>query len=211
MRDHHATLHDHSARGLRRAAAACLVGGLLAVGGAGGAVLPVAAQATPAAVAGSPVAAGSIVFSGGVQHPGPVSVADLQAMPRETVSVAFTSGSGDQQHTFTGVRLAAVLDKVGLATAPNEKNALLTRYLVVTANDGYQIVLSGGEISPDFGNAPILLAWEQDGKPLAGADGPLRLVVPGDVRGGRYVHGIVGIDVRSIAPAATPAATPAAS
>lgn len=41
---------------------------------------------------------------------------------------------------------------------------------------------------------PILLAWEQDGAPLTGEDGPVRLVVPGDTRGGRYVYGVVRIE-----------------
>ncbi len=64
-------------------------------------------------------------------------------------------------------------------------------------------MLSDGDIDPRFGNMPILLAWEQDGAPLQGGAGPLRFVVPGDVHGGRYMHGIVSIDVRSIvAPAA---------
>lgn len=205
MHGHRDARSGRGARGLRQGAAALLVGGLLVVGTVGGAILPAGAQGTPAAIA-SPVATGSIQLTGGVLHPGPVTVADLQAMPSETVTVSFKAGSGDQTHTFTGVRLAAVLDKAGLATAPDEKNPLLARYLVVTANDGYRVVFSGGEIAPDFGHAPILLAWEQDGQPLAGADGPLRLVVPGDIRGGRYVHGIVSIDVRALEPLATPAA-----
>jgi hypothetical protein len=42
-----------------------------------------------------------------------------------------------------------------------------------------------GEFDPGFGNKAILLAMTQDGETLA-AEG-LRLVVPGDIRGGRYV------------------------
>lgn len=45
----------------------------------------------------------------------------------------------------------------------------------------------------------MLLAWEQDGVPLVGDSGPLRLAVPGDLRGGRYVHGVVSIDVQTVA------------
>ena len=75
-------------------------------------------------------------------------------------------------------------------------------YVVITANDGYQLVLSGGEIDPNFGHEPILLTWNQDGQPLEGDLAPLRLVVPGDPRGGRYIYGIVSIDVRSIDDAA---------
>jgi DMSO/TMAO reductase YedYZ molybdopterin-dependent catalytic subunit len=156
-----------------------------------------AAQATPAA---SPetIADGIIEITGLVDNPGPISVADLEQLPRETVEVTYESGGEPEDHTFTGIRLFAVLEHVGIATDPATRNPLLRYYLVITANDGYQVVLSGGEIDPNFGNVPMLLAWEQDGQPIVGDDGPLRLVVPGDLRGGRYVHGIVSIDVRSI-------------
>ena len=113
MHGHRDARSGRGARGLRQGAAALLVGGLLVVGTVGGAILPAGAQGTPAAIA-SPVATGSIQLTGGVLHPGPVTVADLQAMPSETVTVSFKAGSGDQTHTFTGVRLAAVLDKAGL-------------------------------------------------------------------------------------------------
>lgn len=45
----------------------------------------------------------------------------------------------------------------------------------------------------------MLLAWEQDGVPLVGDRGQLRLAVPGDLRGGRCVHGVVSIDVQTVA------------
>lgn len=157
---------------------------------------PVLAQSTPAA---SPVAVDSIEITGLVLRPGPLSEADLQNLPAETVDVTFESGGNPQNHTFTGVRLIDILTYVGLDVASDAHHPLLPVYLVVTANDGYQIVVSGGEIDPGFGNVPMLLAWEQDGAPLEGDQGPLRLVVPGDTHGGRYVHGIVSIDVRTVA------------
>jgi DMSO/TMAO reductase YedYZ molybdopterin-dependent catalytic subunit len=49
----------------------------------------------------------------------------------------------------------------------------------------------------------VLLAWAEEGAPLSANEGPLRLVVPGDLRGGRYIYGIVSIDVRSIDDAAS--------
>ncbi|HEU0115882.1 MAG TPA: molybdopterin-dependent oxidoreductase [Thermomicrobiales bacterium] len=150
----------------------------------------------------SPAAAGAVDVTGLVVRSGPVTIADFQRLPSETVVVTYQAAGNSESHTFTGVRLWDALQEVGLATARDEKNPTLTRYLVVTANDGYQVVLSVGEIDPNFGHAPILLAWAQDGQPLAGADGPLRLVAPGDVKGGRYVHGIVRIDVRSVGSAA---------
>jgi DMSO/TMAO reductase YedYZ molybdopterin-dependent catalytic subunit len=40
---------------------------------------------------------------------------------------------------------------------------------------------------------PILLAYDQDAAPIDDERGPIRLVVPGDARGGRYVAGVVDI------------------
>jgi DMSO/TMAO reductase YedYZ molybdopterin-dependent catalytic subunit len=161
------------------------------------------AQATPA----TPTSSDSIAISGEVKTSGSLSVADLQALPNEHLDVTFTASGKPQNHTFTGTPLLGVLDHVGLVTPKGGKNPLLGVYLVVTAKDGYQVVISGGELDPSFGNTPMYLAWEQDGKALAGDDGPIRLVVPDDTKGGRYVNGIVSIDVFTVAgPAATPAA-----
>ena len=61
----------------------------------------------------------------------------------------------------------------------------------VTASDDYVAVLALGDLDPHFGDAPVLLAWEQDDEALAAP----RIVVPGDVHGGRYVSDIVSIEV----------------
>ena len=55
-----------------------------------------------------------------------------------------------------------------------------------------------GEIDPSFENKDVLIAWNQDGQPLTGDNGPVRLVVPGDGAGGRYVNGVVTMEVRDV-------------
>ena len=67
------------------------------------------------------------------------------------------------------------------------------------------------EIDPNFGNTPVMVAWEQDGAALTGEDGPVRIAVQGDTRGGRYVFGVASIDLYAIAAPADAAATPASS
>lgn len=129
-----------------------------------------------------------------------LTVDELKALPNESVDVSFMSGQGEQQHSFTGTSLYGVLEHIGLPFPEGVKNPMLKTYLVVTAKDGYQVVIAGGEIDPAFGNVPMLLAWEQDGAALEGTDGPIRLVVPGDTKGGRYVSGVVSIEVLSIDP-----------
>jgi DMSO/TMAO reductase YedYZ molybdopterin-dependent catalytic subunit len=57
-------------------------------------------------------------------------------------------------------------------------------------------VIALAEIDPEFGGQQTMLAYEQDGKPLAGA----RLVMPGDKAGGRYVMNVVSIQLRNAEP-----------
>lgn len=52
--------------------------------------------------------------------------------------------------------------------------------------------LSEGEIDPKLENKQVILAYEEDGKPL---DAP-RLVVPGDLHAPRGVHDVVSISVQ---------------
>jgi hypothetical protein len=50
-----------------------------------------------------------------------------------------------------------------------------------------------GEIAPHFAGRQIQLADQENGAPLPNR--ALRLVVPGDVAGGRWVRDVVRIDV----------------
>lgn len=159
----------------------------------------VSAQATP-------TTNDAIVITGKVKTSGPLTIADLKALPNEKLDVTFTAAGKPQPHTFVGTPLLGVLDHVGLDIPEGKKNPLLGLSFVVTAKDGYQVVISGGELDPAFGNTKMYLAWEQDGAALMGKDGPIRLVVPSDTKGGRYVSGIVSIEVLTVgAAAATPA------
>ena len=83
---------------------------------------------------------------------------------------------------------------VGIAVPrfdPAVKNDSLRFWIAATGSDGYHAIVSWGEVDPGFGATNALLAVLRDGKPLDDA-GP-RLVVPGDVRGGRYVTGVVEV------------------
>ena len=187
----------------RRAAVRTLLFLLLAMSVVSWTASSAIAQSTPAATpAGSPVAAQTIAITGAVLTPLELTVEDLQSYPAETVDVTFTAGGESEDHSFTGTPLLGLIEAAGLDVPEDARNPLLTHYLVITATDGYQIVLSGGELDPNFGNAPILLAWEQDDAALDAENAPARLVVPGDSRGGRYVSGVISIEVVAL-PAAS--------
>jgi len=91
-----------------------------------------------------------------------------------------------------------VLTFLGPKFDPAGRNDKLRFYASATGSDGYQAIVAWGEFDPTFENKAVLLAFTQDGKSLAGG-GP-RLVVPGDIRGGRYVSDVVSIRLERVLP-----------
>jgi DMSO/TMAO reductase YedYZ molybdopterin-dependent catalytic subunit len=60
--------------------------------------------------------------------------------------------------------------------------------VVAEASDGYRTAFSLAELDPDFAAESVLVADTVDGKALGPDQGPLRLIVPGDKRQGRWVR-----------------------
>jgi molybdate transport system substrate-binding protein len=119
-----------------------------------------------------------------------------------TMDVTYMSGEESVSTSFTGALLWDVLGSAQPNYNADVRNDKLGMYIVVTASDGYQAVIALGEIDPEFGNQPILVAYEQEEKPIEDLQGAIRLVVPGDGHGGRYVSGIVNISLRDAPPVA---------
>jgi len=67
--------------------------------------------------------------------------------------------------------------------------------VLAEASDGYQVVFSRGEVDPTFIDNEILLADTATSKPLLGAQGRLRLVVPKDKHGARSVRMLTKLEV----------------
>jgi DMSO/TMAO reductase YedYZ molybdopterin-dependent catalytic subunit len=155
---------------------------------AAGLVLGVAATES-AAQSTSPGASTFFRVGGRVDHPRIYRLADLKKLPAHTVNVSFQGPGGTQSHTFTG----ALLYDVATAAAPHvdtdRKNDSLRWTARVHATDNYEVVVAWGEFDPGFEARQVLLAYAENGKPLTD-DGFARLVVPGDIKGGRYVSNV---------------------
>jgi len=144
-----------------------------------------------------------VAIKGLVGSPKSFTREDLMKLPAETVQVSYQAGQGTTNATFTGTRLLNVIDAAGGAKLPADtNNAKLRVTVMATGADGYQVVFGWGDLDPDFGAAPILVAWDQDGKPMGDKAGMARLVVPGDKRGGRYVSTLKAIELKDPGPAA---------
>jgi DMSO/TMAO reductase YedYZ molybdopterin-dependent catalytic subunit len=66
-------------------------------------------------------------------------------------------------------------------------------YVVVDAADGYRAVFALAELDPAQTDRVILLADRKDGQPLPAAEGPLRVVVPGEKRPARWVRQVKAV------------------
>lgn len=165
---------------------------------------PTPAPPPPPAPSPAPAPAPAVQLGGAVDRPAALTEADLAARTPITQTVNFSSGSGPQTHTYTGAGLWPLLSDAGIQLDGAIKNDVLSRYLLATGADGYKVVFALGELSPDFGNKPSVVAYAENmsgtSAPLGTADGPFRVTAPGDVKGGRYVSNLVRLDVMA-APA----------
>src|SRR5262245_20919309 len=153
------------------------------------AVVLLAAGALPGAVGAQTVArpAGSVVITGELGNRVFLTFDQFEALPlaSKSLTVMFQAGTSVETHSFKGFLLFDVLNYLTPLFDPAVRNDKLRFYVSAIGTDQYQAIVAWGELDPQFGNKQILLAYEQDGQSLA-AVGP-RLVVPGDIRGGRYV------------------------
>lgn len=132
----------------------------------------------------------SFTVSGLVNNPTTYTLSNITSLPQTTVTVGANS--------YTGVSLWTLLDTAGVTTNPQIHNNILRDYVVVTGSDGYQGVIALGEISPSFGNEQDLVAYILNGGVAGlslGANGYFRLIVPGDVKQGRWISNIIDIEV----------------
>jgi molybdate transport system substrate-binding protein len=145
----------------------------------------------------------AVTVDGQVLNPITLTAADLETnFSSQTLDVTYLSGEDTVSTSFTGVPLWQVISAAQPNLNADVRNDRISTFIVVTGSDGYQAVISWGEIDPEFANQPILLAYAEEGAPIADEQGPIRLVVPTDGRGGRYVSGVVNISLRDAPPLA---------
>lgn len=133
----------------------------------------------------------TVQVTGAVQQALTLTADDLAKMPRATVR---TMNNG-METVYEGVWLHEVLKKAGVPQGGELRGKALASYVLAEAQDGYQVVFSLGELDPAFIDNEILLADTANGKPLFGAQGRFRLVVPKDKPGARSVRMLTKLDV----------------
>ena len=115
---------------------------------------------------------------------------DLSALPRERV----TFSRHEDTSVYEGPLLLDVLARVGLPASPLGKDQQATAILI-TAADGYQVVLGLAETDPATRADRIIVADTDDGAPLSPEAGPFMIVAEDDARAARSARMVVSIRV----------------
>jgi len=135
----------------------------------------------------------TLTIAGEVRKPLTLQPADLKALPHLELTAADRDG---KEHRYAGIPLITLLTQAGASTGAALKGKNLTKYVVVKAADGYEVVFALAELDPDFSTRTILLADSIDGAPLTDGVGTYRVVVPGEKKPARWIRQVTAIEVR---------------
>ena len=129
---------------------------------------------------------------GEVLKPLKLTLEDLSNLKQTEVKAKDRDG---KEHTFKGVRLVDILDSAGVTLGKELRGENLTKYILIKAVDGYEVIFSLPEVDPEFTGQTIILAYQVDGNPLPKGEGPFRIVAPNDKKPARWIRELSMIKV----------------
>jgi hypothetical protein len=152
------------------------------------------APVPPAApLAAVPLAAAMVSVHGPGGRSASIGETDMRDMRRYSTTVAWGGG-----HTYSGAALSDVLAQIGAPSEVRLHGPPLDQVVIVKGRDGFIAVLAIAETAMSFKGQPVILADEEDGKPLNEKEGPYRLVIGGELKPPRSVWGVVDVELRPI-------------
>jgi hypothetical protein len=126
-----------------------------------------------------------------------VTVEDLLAMPQVTLQV-HNAHRGGAAETYTGPLLSDVLERIGLKATRETQPMMLHSVIVATGTDHYYVLYSVAEVEPSFSTGKVIVAVMKDGLPDT-EGGNIQLINSDGAKPARWVHGLMGIEVMSLA------------
>ncbi|WP_426668315.1 molybdopterin-dependent oxidoreductase [Mucilaginibacter sp. McL0603] len=134
----------------------------------------------------------TVHIDGEVTSPLAINDADLQKFTQTTVVRKDKDG---HDHTYSGVLLADILKKAGVTLGSDLKGKNLTKCLLITASDNYQVIFALAELDKAYTDRIIILADQMDGKPLPTGDGPFRVIIQDEKKPARCIKQVTGMKV----------------
>jgi len=145
----------------------------------------------PPVYAQNPVSGVILEINGDIPAPVMLSLEDLRMLPRTSITIEEDGLSV----TYEGVLIDTLIDRAGAPTGDVLRGAALASYVLVKAADDYQVLFSLGELDHELSGHQILVADEKSGVSLPAPQGPLRLIVPSDLRAARSVRMLATIEI----------------
>lgn len=125
-----------------------------------------------------------LLITGDVVRDELISTRELDTRTSASRDVEYVTRRLREVHHVRGVPLHAVLSELEPNWDRRHKMGRLNVVVVAMSEDGFQVVLSLGEIDPELGANEALLTTRYNGESLQRPT----LVVPGDGRASRYVR-----------------------
>ena len=144
-----------------------------------------------AAQAAAPAASANLTLVGLDGRTRSVTPADLARLARYDTTVSAHEVTG----RYSGVALTDLLALVNAPLADSLRGRALAPYVRAEASDGYRVLFSIAELDSRFTDRVVLLADRKDGQPLPAAEGPYRLIVPGEKRPARWARQVTRISL----------------
>jgi len=138
-------------------------------------------------------AAQSVIVKGPQGRVETVTAADMRAMHQASVTVPY-----GHKATFSGAVIGDLLAEVGAPSDVRLHGPPVNQIVIVTGQDGFTTVLSLAETEKSFRDRPIILADQENGKPLDAKQGPYRLVIGGELKPARSVYAVIEIELRPV-------------
>jgi DMSO/TMAO reductase YedYZ molybdopterin-dependent catalytic subunit len=98
--------------------------------------------------------------SGAVSTPLTLTVADLQAMPRKTLTVL--NPHEKKTEKYEGVALEEILRKAGVPQGDALRGLSMAAYVLAEAADGYRVVFSLAELDSGIVDSEVIVADTMD-------------------------------------------------
>jgi hypothetical protein len=154
--------------------------------------LRVAALAALACLAAEAGRAQSLAVTGldGKAHV--FDAAELAALPQAEASLKAKDGP---THVYRGPVLSSLLQAAGAPSGKALRGPDMADVVLVSGKDGYRVAFGLAETEASIRAGAMLVALTEDGKAFDDTEGPLRLVVAGDLRPARSVRMVAAVKV----------------
>ncbi|WP_183572703.1 molybdopterin-dependent oxidoreductase [Mucilaginibacter sp. X5P1] len=136
----------------------------------------------------------SVKITGEVKAPFDINLDSLNKFKQTEVIRKDKEG---KDHTYSGVILSDILQKAGVPSGKDLRGKNLTKYVLIDAGDGYQVVFALAELDKDFTDRLVIVADMVDGKTLPAGEGPFRIIVQDEKKPARCIKMITAIKIIS--------------